>query len=130
VAQWYADFKNLDLDKVVSIFSEDAVVTYGSGASDSAVEYSGRWVGTEEIRQYFAGRFSKGMKIEDIRPFCALRPDMHEFGRWVVANGQIQDAPTPGGINYQGNFVQVWSFDPATAQATSLDSFYDVDASV
>jgi hypothetical protein len=129
VLQWYRDFKNLDLDKVVSVFADDAVVTYGSGASDTAIQYSGQFTGIDNIRQYYAGRFAKGARLADIRPLCAAAPTLTQCGRWVTSFGQIQDTPSADGNAYIGPFMQVWSFHPLSALVTSLDSFFDVDSS-
>lgn len=128
VKQWYKDFASLDLDKVVSIFAEDAVVTYGAGASSTAIDYPGQFVGIDEIRKFYAGRFSKGKRFADIRPFCMLQPGMIATGRWVTVFSQIQDPPGSGSRGYTGPYVQVWSFDAPTGKVTSSDVFYDVDA--
>jgi len=129
VLQWYQAFSNLDLDEVVSIFAPDAVVTYGSGASDTAIEYSGQFIGIDEIRQYFAKRFAKGARVTDIRELCGRVPTLIEFGRWVISFGQIVDAPSAYGNAYRGPFMQVWSFSAASGLVTSLDAFFDVDSS-
>jgi hypothetical protein len=128
VLQWYQAFGTLDLDKVVSIFSDDAVVTYGSGASGTAIEYSGQFTGIDEIRQYFATRFAKGARFSDIRQYCASQPTLVEFGRWVLSFGQIEDSHTAYNDAYSGPFMQVWSFNPTSGLVTSLDSYFDVDS--
>jgi hypothetical protein len=112
VKQWYRDLEARDLDKVVGIFSDDAILVYGAG----------------EIRGFYERRFAKGPDFAAIRPFCGIRKDIRELGRWVIVIGNIADRNEDGTIGYAGRFLQIWSFDPKTRRATSTSVYFDVNA--
>ncbi|MDB5400460.1 MAG: hypothetical protein JWQ55_2478 [Rhodopila sp.] len=128
VKQWYRDLEARDLDKVVGIFSDDAILVYGAGESAVAVPYAKKVRGIGEIRGFYERRFAKGPDFAAIRPFCGIRKDIRELGRWVIVIGNIADRNEDGTIGYAGRFLQIWSFDPKTRRATSTSVYFDVNA--
>jgi hypothetical protein len=128
VKQWYRNLEARDLDKVVGIFSDDAILVYGAGESAVAVPYAKEARGIGEIRKFYEWRFAKGPDFAAIRPFCGIRKDICDLGRWVVVSGNIVDGNEDGTIGYAGRFLQIWSFDPLTHRATSTYVYFDVNA--
>jgi hypothetical protein len=131
VNKWYTDFHGGYIDPVVSVYASDAVLTVGAGDSGGAVPYGGRFVGTDQIRNYYAWRFSmRTLKSGGmIRPFCGIAAGgfEKEFGPWVIVGGKIEDAHSDHSSIYNGPFLHVWSFD-AGGSVTSLSMFFDNEA--
>ena len=130
VKQWYRNLKARDIDKVVGIFSEDAILVYGAAESAVAVPYAKEARGTGEIRAFYESRFAKGPDFAAIRPYCDIRKHICDLGRWVVVSGNIVDRNEDGTIGYSGSFLQIWSFDPLTRRATSTHVYFDVNAAI
>jgi hypothetical protein len=128
VNRWYRNLEARNLDEVVGIFSDDAILVYGAGESAAAVPYAKNARGIREIREFYENRFAKGPNFAAIRPFCAIRKDICEMGRWVVVSGNIADRNEDGAMGYAGSFLQIWSFDPITRRATSTYVYFDVNA--
>jgi len=128
VTNWYAHFDKHDLDYVVSVFADDAVLIVGDGDSEGAVPYGGRFVGIDQIRHYYAGRFmlAAGSSFGVIRPFCGLLDGiMRQFGRWVIVGAKIEDTtPDKTSSIYNGDFLHVWSFNP-DGKIASLSMYFD-----
>jgi hypothetical protein len=130
IKKWYVDFGNRDFDEVVSMFADDAILTIGDGDSEGAMAYGGRFVGIEQIKYFYAGRFmSAGVHpLAVVRPFCAIRTLEQEFGRWVIIGSEIHDSRGDQTPVYKGKFLHVWSINPADRKVASLGMFFDVDA--
>jgi len=130
VRKWYAHFDKRDLDYVVSVFAHDAVLIVGDGDSEGAVPYGGRFVGIEQIKHYYAGRFmlAGGSPVGIIRPFCGLLSGMmQQFGRWVIVGAKIEDTTPDQAAVYNGNFLHVWSINP-DGKIASLSMYFDTGA--
>jgi hypothetical protein len=127
VDKWYDRFHHRDLDWVVGSFADDAIVIVGDGDSEGAVPYGGRFVGIEQIKHYYAGRFMKtGGAFDIIRPFCGVTAPTvkQEFGRWVIIGSTIEDTLIDQSPIYRGNFLHVWSINPGGGIA-SLSMYFD-----
>jgi hypothetical protein len=135
VKKWYKDFDNGHLNDVVSVFTDDAIVTIGAGDSAGAVPYGGRFVGIKQIRNYYDWRISKRAHVAGglLRPFCGFvhgggGPGFEqEFGPWVIAGSTIHDTGGDKSSIYQGAFLHVWSFD-ANGMVTSMTMYFDMRA--
>jgi hypothetical protein len=130
IKKWQADFGKGDFNAVVSVFADDAIVTIGDGDSEGAVAYGGRFVGIEQIKYFYAGRLNAGgvHPRAIIRPFCAVESLQQEFGRWVIIGGQIHDSSKDNTLVYKGQYMQVWSINPADRKVASLSMFFDLGA--
>src|SRR5947209_7078596 len=99
VKKWFEDLGRCNLDGVVGIFAENAVVTYGAGASSSAIDFAGVYTGKKQIEQYYRDRFAgvNQRQWHAIRPFCSAVPDCIEVGPWVASWGAMThvDPDTP-----------------------------------
>jgi hypothetical protein len=130
VNKWYNDFDNGDLDAVVSVYEDDAILIVGAGDSEGAVPYGGRFVGIDQIRDYYAWRFMK-RSIKSgavLRPFCGFADGFKkEYGHWIIVGGEIEDTHGDRSMIYKGKFLHVWSFDP-DGYVTSLSMFFDNDS--
>jgi hypothetical protein len=130
VRRWYTDFDAGYIDPVVAIYAKNATLTVGAGDSAGVVPYGGHFVGTDQIRNYYAWRFSmrtvKGA-AGIIRPFCGIAAGgfEQEFGPWVIIGGRITDTHTDTSPIYNGPFLHVWAFD-STGHVTSLSMFFAV----
>ncbi len=129
VKKLQADFGKGDFNAVVSVFADDAVVTIGTGDSEAAVAYGGRFVGIAQIKYFYAGRLGAGGVHPQavIRPFCIVENLQQEFGRWVIIGGQIHDSSNKTPV-YKGQYMEVWSINPKDSKVGSLRMFFDVDA--
>ncbi len=129
VNKWYTDFDAAYLDPVVAIYAKNAILTVGAGDLGGVVPYGGHFVGTDQIRNYYAWRFSMRTvaKTGMIRPFCGFTAGglVQEFGPWVIIGGRIQDTHTDTSPIYKGPFLHVWAFD-STGHVTSLSMFFAV----
>ena len=126
VMAWYQNFDQRDLDKVVGSFADNAIVIVGDGDSEGAVPYGGRFVGIEQIKRYYAGRFMNTGTFGIIRPFCGITAGAvkQEFGRWVIIGSVIEDTHIDRSPIYRGNFLHVWSINPGDKIA-SLSMYFD-----
>jgi hypothetical protein len=130
VNNWYPHFDKQELDYVVSVFADDAILIVGDGDSEGAVPYGGRFAGIAQIKHYYAGRFmlAGASPFGIIRPFCGLADGiMREFGRWVIIGAKIEDTtPDRTSSIYKGDFLHVWSFNPH-GKVASLSMYFDTD---
>ena len=128
VKKWYDHFDKRDLDYVVAVFADDAVQIVGDGDSEGAVPYGGRFVGIDQIRHYYAGRFMlAGSPFGVIRPFCGILDGItRQFGRWVIVGAKIEDTGTDRKFIYKGDFLHVWSINPH-GKVASLSMYFDTD---
>jgi hypothetical protein len=130
IKKWHVDFEKRDFDAVVSIFADNAILTIGAGDSEGAVAYGGRFVGIEQIKYFYAGRLNAGVQpLAVIRPFCLIAKLEKEFGRWVLMGGEIHDS-RKGQTLYRGDYLHVWSINPAARKVASLCMYFDVNAIV
>jgi hypothetical protein len=131
VNNWYPNFDKGDLDAVVSVYADDAILVVGAGDSEGAVPYGGRFVGISQIRHYYAWRFSlRTLKSGILRPFCGVYPKsgfQKEFGPWVIIGGDIEDTHGDRSPLYKGPYLHVWCFD-GHHKVTSLNMYFDNDA--
>ncbi|HVZ06299.1 MAG TPA: hypothetical protein VHC04_00105 [Rhodopila sp.] len=118
-----------DLNTVVGIFADDAVVEYGAGESGHLISYPCRVQGREKIKEFYEKRFARGQTFDDARPFCAVRKRICELSNWVIVNGYIADQDDGGKLEFSGEFLQVWRFDPRSGKVTSCDVHFDPVAS-
>ena len=112
VKNWYIHFDKRDLDYVVGVFADDAILIVGDGDSEGAVPYGGRFVGIDQIRHYYAGRFAlaTASPFGVLRPFCGISSGiMRQFGRWVIVGAKIEDTTPERAAIYNGDFLHVWS---------------------
>ena len=110
--RFYTAFDKADLDGLVAVFTDDAVVEIGAGDSASAVDYSGVIRGRAAIRDYYGRRFGRGQVASaPIRPFCGLKKQPCVFFPWVVMSGEIRDELGDGTVLYKGEYLHVWTVD-------------------
>ncbi len=134
VNKWYNDFDAGNLDAVVSVFADDAVLTVGAGDSEGAVPYGGCFLGIDQIRNYYAWRISlRTLKTGGmVRPYCGITVGgggFHkEFDPWVIVGSKIEDAGSDRSPLYKGPFLHVWSFDMDDGSVTSLSMYFDNEA--
>jgi hypothetical protein len=131
VKSWYVHFEKRDLNWIVSAFADDAILTVGDGDSEGSVAYGGRFVGIDQIKYYYTGRFLKAdaNPVAVIRPFCGFTNGVEQqFGRWVIMGGEIEDSRGDRSLIYKGKFLHVWSINPADGKIASLSMFFDAEA--
>ncbi len=132
VNKWYTHFDGGDLNAVISVFADDAILTVGAGDLEGAVPYGGRFVGIGQIRNYYAWRISMRTLTSGglIRPFCGIVRGQgfeKEFGPWVIVGSDIEDTHMDRSAIYKGSFVHVWSFDTSDDSVTSLSMYFDTN---
>jgi hypothetical protein len=119
--KWCAAFDRHALDAVMALFTDDAVVVVGAGGSGSAIDYSGVFTGSDEIREYYEKRFATDdSPVGQLKPFCAMVPGDHaEIGQWVMFWGAIHRA------RYNGNFLHIWTVDATQDKLSRLEMYLD-----
>ena len=119
--EWYRAFDRRDIDALMALFTDDAVVVVGAGGSASAVNYSGTFTGSDEIRSYYTTRFATPDNPHGaVKPFCGFVPNNYkEVGRWVIYWGSIVRS------HYNGNYLHVWTVDPKREQLDRLDMYLE-----
>jgi hypothetical protein len=130
VRSWYEHFDKQDLNYIVSSFADDAIVIVGDGDSEGAVPYGGRFVGIQQIKHYYAGRFMKAgaSSFVTLRPFCGITAPgvvFQQFGRWVIVGAKITDTHADRSPIYHGDFLHVWSINPNDHKVASLSMYFD-----
>lgn len=119
--RFYEQFDKRNLEGVVELFADEAVVEVGAGNTGSCAAYSGIFRGHKEIREYYGHRFSGGLHISaPLRPFCGFRPNPCVFGPWVIFSGTIRDELRDGTVTYDGSFLHVWTVNVGRHRLTSL----------
>jgi hypothetical protein len=83
-----------DLDSMISMFTEDAVLDFGA-------DYGGSWVGHEEIRRNYTHWMAQMGKPFDAlhvvtNPWITLRSDTEADGRWYLLDLLIRQKPHTG----------------------------------
>lgn len=119
--QWYAAFDKQDLDALMALFTDNAVVTIGAGGSASAVDYCGTFAGKPAIREYYESRFANDdSPLGSIKPFCGLSADNHsEFASWVMFWGEL------GRAHYKGYFLHVWTVNATQGKLSALEMYLE-----
>ena len=129
--KWYSAFDSGDLDALMALFTENAVVVVGAGGSSSAVDYSGTYVGKDAIKAYYKSRIeSRNNPRGLIRPFCGFLGSGVEYGPWVMFWGQIVDRQNDGPESYRGAYLHVWTIDVGQRLISSLEMFLDPSGKV
>jgi ketosteroid isomerase-like protein len=109
--RFYTEFKKSNLEGVVDLFADDAVVEVGAGGSAEAVAYSGVSRGRKEIRSYYQRRMARGeTSSAPIRPECNIVLPPCIRWPWIVFAGEIRDEKD-GKELYKGKFLHVWTVD-------------------
>lgn len=120
--RWYSAFGSRDIDALMALFAPDARVVVGAGGSNSAVEYSGTYLGTSAIRKFYEGRFANGEA--PARYACGIHETVREVKPWVVFSGNIIDRTPAGQETYRGPFLHVWTIDQRTRKIKSLEMYF------
>jgi hypothetical protein len=118
---WYGAFDRRDIDALMALFTDDAVVVVGAGGSSGAVDYSGTFTGSDEIRKYYTKRFATPDNPPGaVKPRCGFVANNYkEVGSWVVFWGTI------GRAHYNGNYLHVWTVDSGRGLLARLDMYLE-----
>jgi hypothetical protein len=120
-----------DLNALMALFTHDPiVVVIGAGNSHRSVPYSGRYEGTDAVKDFYSRRFSQFVAApgtlgkSGIRNDCGYqRSPRLQFENWVVITGCIKDHPDIS--PYKGPFLHVFRFSPDYPLIASLEMFLE-----